>query len=91
MNELNRKKLNEYKEKLRLLNTELKSMKTMLDKGSNNWVKFDESLELLHIWLEEQEKIDDLVDVRNSTINLYSSSTTLIIFQFQDRFGQLSK
>jgi len=64
LNDFNRKKLNEYKEKLRLLNTELKSMKTMLDKGSNNWIKFEESLELLHKWLEEQEKIDDLVDVR---------------------------
>ncbi len=36
----------------------------MLDKGSNNWIKFDESLELLDKWLEEQEKIDDLVDVK---------------------------
>lgn len=56
MSEPNRKRFNEYKEKLKNLNTELKSMKTMLDKSNSSWSKFTDSYELVDKWLDQQDK-----------------------------------
>jgi predicted nuclease with TOPRIM domain len=63
-NEFSRKKLNEFKEKVRFMNTELKSIKTLLEKSSNNWIKLKESFDLLQKWLSDQEKIIDLSKVK---------------------------
>lgn len=62
-NEASKRKLNEYKEKIRFLNTELKSIKALLEKSSNQWIKFKDSYDLLYKWLSEQEKISDLSKV----------------------------
>ena len=54
-NETSKKLLCEFREKVRHLNTELKSLKTMLDKSSTTWSKYSESVDLLRNWFEEQE------------------------------------
>lgn len=64
LNEASRKKMIEYKEKIKNLNTELKSMRTMLDKSNNSWSKFNESYETIEQWLDEQENLNDISNVK---------------------------
>ncbi|CAF0715885.1 unnamed protein product [Brachionus calyciflorus] len=68
LNEVSRKKLFDYKEKLKNLNIELKSMKTMLDKSNSSWTKFNESYSILESWLDQQENLND---VSNSDFSNY--------------------
>ncbi len=83
-NELSKKKLNEFKEKVRFTNTELKSIKTLLEKSSNNWIKLKESFDLLQKWLCDQEKILDLSKVK-IIFQTYSYSGTLYSLIFYNR------
>lgn len=63
LNEASRKKLIEYKERLKNLNTEAKSMKTMLEKSSNSWQKFNEGYSILNSWFENHKNISDISNV----------------------------
>jgi hypothetical protein len=48
-------KINGFKDRLKHLSIELKSIKTMLEKCLNSWTKFNESFDLLEKWLNEKE------------------------------------
>lgn len=63
LNETNRKRLLECKERLKNLNIEIKSMKIMLEKSSSSWQKFTESYNILNNWLENQKNISDISNV----------------------------
>jgi len=77
---VSRRKLNESKEKIRFLNTEIKSIKTLLEKSSNNWIKFKDSFDSLQKWLNDQEKIADLPKVNPIIINQIFSKFYLKIY-----------
>jgi len=77
---VSRRKLNESKEKIRFLNTEIKSIKTLLEKSSNNWIKFKDSFDSLQKWLNDQEKIADLPKVNPIIINQIFSKFHLKIY-----------
>ncbi len=77
---MSRRKLNESKEKIRFLNTEIKSIKTLLEKSSNNWIKFKDSFDSLQKWLNDQEKIADLPKVNPIIINQIFSKFQLKIY-----------
>ena len=61
--ESNRKQFNEYKEKFKHLNIELKSTRTMLEKSNSSWDKFKESFDTIDKWLSEQENKKTLIEV----------------------------
>jgi len=61
--ESNRKQFNEYKEKFKHLNIELKSSKTMLEKSNASWDKFVDSFEVIEKWLEDQQHTKTLAEV----------------------------
>jgi len=48
-------KINGFKDRLKHLSIELKSIKTMLEKCLSSWTKFNESFDLLEKWLNEKE------------------------------------
>ena len=48
-------KINGFKDRLKHLSIELKSIKTMLEKCLNSWSKFNESFDVLEKWLNEKE------------------------------------
>ena len=55
LNDTYKIKLNDLRERLKNLNIELKSIKTMLEKCLNSWSKFNESFDLMEKWMNEKE------------------------------------
>jgi hypothetical protein len=56
--------VNDQKTKLKYLNTELKSVKTMLEKSSLMWKRFNETFISLEMWLKDQETYVNLKKVQ---------------------------